>query len=301
MSRQREELIMRVFVTGASGAIGSALVPELLGAGHEVVGLARSEASAAALDAAGAGAVLGDLADLDTLRAGAAAADGVIHLAFSNDFTAFAASAEAEGRAVAALGEVLLDSGKPLVIASGTPAVPGRSATEDDPMPTDGPVGGRGRTARATLDLARRGVRSVSVRLPRTVHADGAGGFAGVLVEAARRTGVSGYVGEGTQRWPAVHRLDAARLFRIALEQAPAGSVLHAVADEGDPMRDIAAAIGRGLGLPVEPVPAEDFGFLGLIFALDQPASSALTRERFGWRPTGPSLLEELEAAVYAA
>ncbi|MCE3552015.1 SDR family oxidoreductase [Pseudonocardia sp. RS11V-5] len=291
---------MRVLVTGASGAIGSALVPELLGAGHEVVGLARSEASADALGAAGVDVLRGDLTDLDTLRSGAAAADGVVHLAFSNDFTDFAASAEAEGRAVAALGEGLVDSGKPLVIASGTPAVPGRTATEEDPMPTDGPVGGRGRTALATLALADRGVRSAAVRLPRTVHAQGTGGFAGLLVDIARRTGVSGYVGDGTQRWPAVHRRDAVRLFRIALEDASPGSVLHAVADEGDRMRDIAAAIGRVLDLPVDEVPADDYGFLGAVFAVDQPASSARTRERFGWTPTGPSLLDDIRAATYA-
>lgn len=288
---------MRVFVTGATGGIGSAVVPELLGAGHEVVGLARSDASAAALDAVGAKAIRGDLSDLDTLRTAAAEADGVLHLAFSNDFTAFAASAEVEGRAVAAMGAALTDSGKPLVFASGTPAVPGRIATEDDPTPTDGPLGGRGRTAAATLALAGRGVRTAAVRLPRTVHADGGGGFAGILADVARRTGVSGYVGDGTQRWPAVHRRDAARLFRIALEDAPAGSVLHAVSDEGDAMRDIAAAIGRRLDLPVEAVPAEGFGFLGALFGVDQPASSTRTRERFGWQPTGPSLLDDLASA----
>src|SRR5690242_20126586 len=174
---------MRVFVTGASGAIGSALVPVLLGAGHRVVGLARSDASAAALIAAGAEVVRGDLADLDTLRSAAAAADGVVNLAFSDDFTDFAAAAEAEGRAVAALGDALVGSGKPLVIASGTPGVPGRTATEEDPMPTEGPVGGRGRTAQALLRLAEHGVRPVAVRLPRTVHAGGHGGFAGLLVD----------------------------------------------------------------------------------------------------------------------
>jgi nucleoside-diphosphate-sugar epimerase len=290
---------MRVFVTGASGAIGSALVPVLLGAGHRVVGLARSDASAAALAAAGVEPVRGDLADLDTLRSAAAAADGVVNLAFSHDFTDFAAAAEAEGRAVAALGDALVGSGKPLVIASGTPGVPGRAATEDDPMPTEGPVGGRGRTAQALLRLADRGVRPVAVRLPRTVHAGGHGGFAGLLVDLARRTGVSGYAGDGTQRWPAVHRADAAELFRIALEEAPPGAVLHAVADEGDRMLDIATAIGERLGVPVEPVPTQTFGPLGPVFAADQPASSALTRERYGWTPTGPGLLDDIKAANY--
>jgi nucleoside-diphosphate-sugar epimerase len=293
---------MRVFVTGASGGIGSAVVPELIAAGHSVLGLARSDASAEAVVAAGADVLRGDLEDLDTLRAGAADVDGVVHLAFTHDFTDFESAIAAEGRAVAAFGAALEGSGKPLVIASGTPAAPGRVATEQDPMLVDGPAGGRGRNAQAVLDLADCGVRSAVVRLPRSVHIQGGqSGFASVLIGAARRIGVSGYVGDGTQRWPAVHRLDAARLFRLALEQAPAGSVLHAVADEGDAMRDIAAVIGRHLNVPTEPVPAETFGFLGAIFAIDQPASSALTRDRFGWQPTHPSLLTDLEAGDYLA
>jgi nucleoside-diphosphate-sugar epimerase len=291
---------MYVFVTGASGGIGSVVVPELLSAGHKVLGLARSDAAAEAITAAGADVLRGDLADLDTLRAGAADTDGTLHLAFSNDFTDFAGSAEAEGRAVAAMGSALEGTGKPLVIAGGTPAAPGRVSTEDDPAPVDGPVGGRGRTAQAVLDLAGRGVRSAVVRLPRSVHDRGGPyGFASILIQAARRSGVSGYVGDGTQRWPAVHRLDAARLFRLALEEAPAGSVLHAVGDEGDPMRDLASVIGRQLDLPVESVPADGFGFLGAVFAVDQPSSSARTQERFGWRPTHPSLLDDLEAGNY--
>jgi nucleoside-diphosphate-sugar epimerase len=207
-----------------------------------------------------------------------------------------------EARAVEAFGASLDGSGKALVIASGTPVVPGRISTEADAFPTDGPVGGRGRNAQAVLDLAERGVRSAVVRLPRSVHAAGERcGFASVLIESARRTGVSGYVGDGTQRWPAVHRLDAAQLFRLVLEQAAPGTVAHAVADEGDTMRFIAEVIGRQLDLPVEAVPAENFGFLGHIFATDQPSSSALTRERFGWKPTHPSLLEDLEAGNYPA
>ncbi|MER7281932.1 SDR family oxidoreductase [Dactylosporangium sp. NPDC000244] len=289
---------MRVFITGGSGLIGSAVVAELLGHGHTVLALARSEASALALKGAGAETLSGGLADLDVLRAGAARADGVIHLAFSNDFS----SAEAVGRAVAeesaalaALGEALVGSDRPLVTVSGTPAVPGRASTEADPAPTEGPVGARGRSVRAILDLAGRGVRSTAVRLPRTVHNEGQGGFAGLLTGIARQTGVAGYPGDGAQRWPAVHALDAASLFRIALESAPAGTSWHAVADEGDAVRDIAAVIGRRLGLPVEPVPAESFGPLGPIFAADQPSSSAHTRETLGWTPAHPSLLQDLE------
>ena len=286
---------MRVFVTGASGLIGSTVVPELLDAGHTVVGLARSDASAAAVKAVGADVVRGDLSDLDVVRDAAAAADGVIHLAFGHDFTAYLSSIEEEGRVVATLGHALAGSGRPLVIASGTPAVPGRASTEDDPSPTDGLAGGRGRNAQAALDLAERGVRTAVVRLPRTVHLDGKGGFAGMLVDVARRNGISGYPGDGTQRWPAVHALDAARLFRLALENAPPATVVHAVADEGDELREIATVIGRRLGVPVQPVPAETFGPLGAIFSLDQPSSSALTRQRFEWTPTHPSLLDDLE------
>jgi nucleoside-diphosphate-sugar epimerase len=293
---------MRVFVTGASGGIGSAVVAELISAGHQVLGLARSETSARAVTAAGATALGGDLNDPESLRAGAAQSDGVIHLAFGNDFDNFAKSVAEETLAVETLGAALEGSGKPLIIASGTPAAPGRVSTEQDPTPTDGPAGGRGRNAQTVLDLTARGVRSAVVRLPRSVHARGEGyGFASVLIGAARRTGVSGYVGDGSQRWPAVHRLDAARLFRLTLEQAAPGTVAHAVADEGDAMRAIAEAIGRKLGVPTAAVPAENFGFLGSIFGVDQPASSALTRERFGWQPTHPSLLQDLEAGNYPA
>ena len=291
---------MRVFVTGATGGIGSAVVAELLSAGHQVVGLARSDASAQRLTAAGASAVPGDLDDVAVLRTGAEQADGVIHLAFSNDFDNFERGAEQERAAVEVLGDALVGTGKPLVIASGTPAEPGRLATEQTPSPVAGPAGGRGRTAQHVVDLAASGVRSAVVRLPRSVHQAGAAyGFASLLIEAARRTGVSGYVGDGSQRWPAVHRLDAAVLFRLALEHAEPGTVLHAVADEGDTMLSIAETIGRALDVPVEPVPAEDYGFLGMIFAVDQPASSALTRERFGWQPSHPSLLADLAAGSY--
>jgi nucleoside-diphosphate-sugar epimerase len=289
---------MHVFVTGGTGLIGSAVVAELLGHGHTVLALARSDASALAVKSAGAEPLRGDLADLNAVRAGAAQADGVIHLAFGNDFSsadAVARSVGEESAALAALGEELLGSDRPLVTVSGTPWVAGRVSTEADPLPTDGPVGGRGRTVTAILDLASRGVRSTAVRMPRTVHNQGKGGFAGLLTEIARRTGVSGYPGDGTQRWPAVHALDAAVLFRLALELAPAGTSWHAVADEGDAVRDIAAVIGRRLDLPVEAVPQETYGPLGPIFATDQPSSSARTREALGWEPTHPGLLADLE------
>ncbi|MFI0787541.1 SDR family oxidoreductase [Streptomyces lydicus] len=289
---------MRVFVTGATGLIGSTVVAELLGNGHTVLALARSDASARAAEAAGAEPLRGALADLDVLRAGVTQADGVVHLAFGNDFSspeALAKNIAEESAALAALGEELVGSNRPLVTVSGTPQAPGRASTEADPVPTDGPVGGRGRTVTAVLDLAARGVRSTAVRLPRTVHNQGEGGFAGLLTDLARRTGVSGYPGDGAQRWPAVHALDAAVLLRLALEQAEAGSVWHAVADEGDRVRDIAAVIGRRLGLPVESVPSQTYGPLGAIFATDQPSSSAHTRQALGWEPKHPGLLEDLE------
>ncbi|HEY2264381.1 MAG TPA: SDR family oxidoreductase [Streptosporangiaceae bacterium] len=289
---------MRVFITGGTGLIGSAVVTELLGHGHSVLALARSDASAQAAEAAGAEPVRGGLADLDVLQSGAAQADGVIHLAFGNDFSsadAVAKTVAEESAALAALSEELTGSERPFVTVSGTPWVPGRVSTEADPLPTDGPVGGRGRAVTAVLGLASRGVRSTAVRLPRTVHNQGNGGFAGLLTGIARRTGMSGYPGDGTQRWPAVHALDAAVLFRLALEQAEAGTSWHAVADEGDQVRDIAAVIGRRLGLPVEAVPAETYGPLGPIFATDQPSSSTRTREALGWEPKHPGLLADLE------
>jgi nucleoside-diphosphate-sugar epimerase len=289
---------MRVFITGGTGLIGSAVVAELVGNGHRVVALARSDASAQAAEKAGAETIRGGLADLDVLRAGAADAEGVIHLAFGNDFSsaeAVARSVAEEGAAMAALGEELLGTGRPFVTVSGTPWVPGRASTEADPAPTEGLVGGRGRAVAAVLDLASRGVRSTAVRMPRTVHNEGTGGFAGLLTQIARASGVSGYPGDGTQRWPAVHALDAAVLFRLALEQAPAGTSWHAVDDEGDRVRDIAAVIGRRLGLPVEAVPAETYGPLGPIFATDQPSSSTHTRPALGWEPKHPGLLADLE------
>ena len=289
---------MRVFVTGGTGTIGSAVVAELLSNGHTVLALARSDASARTLKDAGAEPLRGEIADLGALRVGAAQSDGVISLAFSRAYGDPGALAQAVGQesaALAVLGEQLIGSDRPIVTVSGTPWVPGRPSTEADPLPTDGPVGGRGRSVSALLELASRGLRSSAVRMPRTVHNEGKGGFAGLLTDQARRTGIVGYPGDGAQRWPAVHALDAAVLFRLALESAPAGTSWHAVADEGDAVRDIAAVIGRRLGLPVEPVPEENFGPFGPIFAMDQPASSARTRDALGWQPTHPSLLEDLE------
>ncbi|MBD2892136.1 hypothetical protein amrb99_10460 [Actinomadura sp. RB99] len=289
---------MHVFVTGGTGTIGSAVVAELLGNGHTVLALARSDGSAKALESAGATVLRGDLADLDVLRSGAARSDGVISLAFGRDYgspDALARAIAEESAALDTLGRELIGSDRPIVAVSGTPWVPGRASTEADPLPTDGPVGGRGRSVTALLDLAARGLRSMAVRMPRTVHNEGQGGFAGLLADAARRTGVAGYPGDGSQRWPAVHALDAAVLFRLVLESAPAGTSWHAVADEGDAVRDIATVIGRRLGLPVEQVPQETFGPFGPIFAMDQPASSARTRDALGWRPTRPGLLEDLE------
>lgn len=289
---------MHVFMTGGTGLIGSAVLAELVANGHTVSALARSESSAASLEGAGARPVRGSLADLDVLRAAAAEADGVVHLAFSNDFSspeALARGVQEEAAALAAFGETLVGTDKPLVTVAGTPVVPGRAATEADPLPTDGPVGGRSISVQDALALADRGVRSAAVRLPRTVHADGAGGFAGILTQAARQAGVGLVPGDGSQRWPAVHAKDAARLFRLVLEQAPAGTSWHAVADEGDTVGDIVAVIARRLGVPVQPAPEEAFGPLGQIFAIDQPASSERTRSELGWEPVHPSLLEDLE------
>jgi nucleoside-diphosphate-sugar epimerase len=293
---------MRIFVTGASGWIGSAVVPELIGAGHQVLGLARSDSSAAAITAAGAEVLRGDLDDLDTLRAAAAGSDGVIHLAFIHDFTQIEDSVTADRRAIETMGAALEGSGKPLVIASGSPALPGRVATERDEPDPGSPMAGRAANAQAVLDMAGRGVRSSVVGLPRTVHGDGdRHGFIPRMIGIARGQGVSGYVGDGSSRWPAVHVLDAAHLFRLAVEQAPAGWRLHAVGDEGVPIRDIAEVIGRHLNLPTASVPAEDFGWLGMILAIDQPASSALTRELLGWRPVQPGLIEDLDKGHYFA
>ncbi|MBE1501924.1 nucleoside-diphosphate-sugar epimerase [Amycolatopsis lexingtonensis] len=289
---------MRVFVTGASGWIGSALVPELVGAGHEVVGLARSDASAAAVESRGADVLRGDLTDLELLNKAAERADAVVHLAFGHDFSRIADAIETDARAVEAMGAAL--AGKRFVLASGTPVVPGRASVEDDNPDGAGPVAGRTEIARSVVALAGRGVRSSVVRLPRSVHGEGdRHGFVSRLIGLDREKGVSAYVGDGTQRWPAVHVLDAAHLFRLALEQAQPGAVLHAVGDEGVAIRDLAAVIGDRLGLAPTSVPAEELGFLGLILSVDQPASSTRTQELLGWRPTRPGLLEDVEKGHY--
>ena len=302
---------MKVFVTGASGWIGSAVVPELIGAGHQVIGLVRSETAAAALAAAGVEVHRGTLDDLDSLRSVAAASDGVIHLAFKHDIAFsgdFQGAVDADRRAIETFGEVLAGSDRPFVIASGLLGLtPGRMATERDPEPNaDRPTGGpAGRLDNAdmTLSFASRGVRSSVLRLPPTVHGDGDAGFMASLVRIARASGVSGYIGDGSNRWPAVHRLDAAHLFRLAVEKAPAGSVLHAVGDEGVPIRTIAEVIGRHLDLPVASISSEDAGkhftWLGGFIGLDSPASSALTQELLGWQPAHPGLLTDLEQGHY--
>jgi len=305
---------MRVFVTGASGWIGSAVVPELIGGGHQVTGLARSDASAAALTAAGAQVHRGTLDDLDSLRDAAAASEGVIHLAFKHDIAFsgdFQGAADADRRAVETFGDALAGSDRPFVIASGTLGLtPGRVATERDghgPGPAVAAMGSgpltRLATAELVLSLASRGVRSSVMRLPPTVHGEGDNGFMATLVGIARDKGVSGYIGDGSNRWPAVHRLDAAHLFRLALEEIPAGSVLHAVADEGVPIRDIAEVIGRHLDVPVVSVPADEasehFGWLAGFLAADNPVSSALTRELLGWQPIHPGLVDDLDKGHY--
>ncbi|MGW2617588.1 SDR family oxidoreductase [Streptomyces sp. NPDC001500] len=295
---------MRVFVTGASGWIGSATVDELLAAGHEVVGLARSDASAASLDAKGAQVRRGDLDDLDSIREGAASADAVLHLANKHDFDNPAVSSQAERAAVQAIGDVLTGSGRPFLLASGVAgSAQGRLATEDDRSPFHGLQSPRGGSENLALEYVDRGVHTVSVRFAPTVHGDGDHGFIAALVAIAREKGVAGYVGDGTNRWPAVHRSDAAQITRLGLEKAPAGTLLHAVSEEGVPTREIAQAIGRGLDVPVTSIAPQDaqkhFGWIGRFFAMDIPASSTRTQELLGWAPSGPSLIQDLDAGSY--
>jgi nucleoside-diphosphate-sugar epimerase len=304
--REAKGTIMRVFVTGASGHLGSAVVPELLAAGHEVVGLARSDAAAAAIDKLGAQVRRGDLDDLDLLRNEAAAADGVIHLAFRHDLMAtgdMTGAAESDLQALRAIAAG--SEGKPLVNTSGTAmfalmANLGRPATEQDTLSG----GYRIDSENFVAGLAADGIRSSSIRLTPTVHSSlDRHGFITGVIAAARKAGFSAYVGDGANRWPAVHTLDAARLYRLALEGAPAGSRLHAVDDEGVPFAEIAEAVGRNLGLPVRSITPDQagahFGFLGQMVQLDNPASSALTRELLGWAPTHPGLLADLDEGHY--
>jgi nucleoside-diphosphate-sugar epimerase len=295
---------MRVFVTGATGFIGSATVHELIDAGHQVVGLARSDQAAAALVRAGAEVHRGSLEDLDSVRSGAAASDGVIHTAYIHDFSQMESAAHTDLRAVETLGAALEGSGRPLVITSGTALVtPGRVATEEDSPDPRLPVHPRFASEQAAIALAARGVRSSVVRPGPSVHGDGDHGFIPFLIDIARSKGVSGYIGDGSNRWPAVHRLDAAQLFRLALEHAPAGSVLHAIADEGVPTLEIAEVIGRHLNLPVVSISPEHagdhFDWMARFWALDIPASSALTRQRMGWNPAQPGLIADLAAGHY--
>lgn len=295
---------MRVFVTGATGFIGSATVAELLDAGHQVVGLARSVQAAEKLSAVGADAHRGSLDDPDSLRSGAAAADGVIHTAYIHDFSQMEAAARTDLLAIETLGAALEGSGGPLVITTGTALVnPGEVATEEDSVDPESGGHPRVRAEQAAKALVARGVRSSIVRPGPSVHGEGDHGFVPVLIGIARAKGVSGYVGDGANRWPAVHRLDAAHLYRLALEAAPAGSVYHAIADEGVPTRQIAEIIGRHLDVPTVSIAREDapdhFGWIGAFFALDAPASSRLTRERLGWQPTHPGLIDDLEQGHY--
>jgi nucleoside-diphosphate-sugar epimerase len=300
---------MRVFVTGPTGWIGSVVVRELLGAGHQVTGLARSDRSAARVTDAGAEVFRGALEDTDGLRAAAAAADGVIHTGYIHDFSPAgdpAAAAAVDGRAIAAFGDALAGTGKPLVVASGLPNPPaGGIVTED--VRSENPVHPRVSEPAALAVAAsaghRGGVRASVVRLPPSVHGAGDYWFIPIFIDIARKTGVSAYIGDGANVWPAVHRVDAARLFRIALEQAPAGTLLNAVADEGVPFREIAEVIGRHLNVPVKSITAAEagdhFGTLAGFAALDVPASSAITRERFGWRPAEPGLIADLDEGHY--
>jgi nucleoside-diphosphate-sugar epimerase len=296
---------MRVFVTGASGHLGSAIVPELIAAGHDVTGLARSDAAAAAVTALGATARRGDLADLDRIAKTAADCDGVIHLAFNHEQARsgdFAAATATDREVLAAIGDALAGTGKPLVAASGTLTVAnlGRPGTEQD----EGTPGGRNDNERAVIALAGRGVRSSAVRIPPITHSTlDRHGFARTLIAIARRTGVAGYPADGANRWPAGHTLDVGHLFRLAFEQAPAGTRWHAAGDEGIPLREIARSIGDHLGIPAASIPAGQmsahFGFLAMALALDNPVSTAVTRRTLGWEPAHRDLLADFDEGDY--
>jgi nucleoside-diphosphate-sugar epimerase len=298
---------MRVFVTGATGFIGSAVVRDLIGAGHQVVGLARSDQGAASLAAEGAEVLRGSLEDLDSLRRGAAGSDGVIHTAYIHDFSEnndAAAYARTDRAAIEAIGGVLAGSGRPLVVAAGIPVPePGHITTEDDEAPENPPYPRV--SEQVAMSLAGRGVRASVVRLPPTVHGRGDHGFVPALIGIARAKGVAAYVGDGANRWAAVHRLDAAHLFRLALEAAPAGTGarLNAIGDEGVPFREIAEVIGKHLDLPAVSISDAEapghFGLFALFASIDDPASSELTRKRFGWHPGQPGLIADLDEGHY--
>jgi nucleoside-diphosphate-sugar epimerase len=291
---------MRIFVTGASGWIGSAVGPELISAGHSVLGLARSDASADVVAGMGADVLRGDLNDTDVLRAGALDSDGVIHLAFVVPSVSDAAT-RTDAAAIETFVTGLAGSGKPLVISGATLVTPGRTATERDELIATGPIAARITNMQAALAAADLGVRACLVMLPRSVHGQGERhGFVPQLIAAARAKGVSGYVGDGTSRWPAVHVKDAASLYRLAIEQGAPRTVLNAVGDEGVPVREIAEVIGRHLNLPARSLPAEDFGgMFARLLGTDMPASSAITQELLGWKPTHPGLIEDLEQGHY--
>ena len=294
---------MRVFVTGATGFIGSAIVQELLAHGHSVLGLARNDATAASLVKWGVEAHKGDLSDTDSLAAGARACDGVIHTAFIHDFSQYEANAATDGRALDAMARALEGTGKSLVATSGTTVLaPGHTGTEMDLPALEG-LGRIRAVSEVVLQAVERGVRVSAVRLPPSVHGSGDHGFVPMLIDVARRTGVAAYVGDGTNRWPAVHRLDAARLFRLALEKAVPGARLHGAAEEGIPMRDIAQAIGQGLGVPVRSMTVEEaathFGWMALFVAIDNPISSAHTRSTMGWQPLQAGLVADMQSSGY--
>jgi nucleoside-diphosphate-sugar epimerase len=297
---------MRIFVTGGTGQTGPAVVAELLAADHHVTGLARSDAAAARLESLGATPHNGSLDDHDSLRRGAEAADGVLHMAYGGDFSDLDDMMRRDRTAIEALGRPLEHTGKPLVITSGTLVMPaGRETTEKDEPDTSGLAAFRIAGERSCLDFAARGVRASVVRLAPTVHGPEDHGFIPMLVATARRTGVSAYVGDGVNRWPAVHRLDAAVLFRLALEEAPAGSVLHGVAESGVTMKDIALTIARGLDLPTASLSPDEAAahyaspFMARVYAFDAPVSSAHTQELLGWSPAHPTLLDDLEHGDY--
>jgi nucleoside-diphosphate-sugar epimerase len=296
---------MRVFVTGASGWIGSATVDELLAAGHEVTGLARSDASAAALQAKGVHVRRGDLDDLASIRAGAEAAEAVIHLANKHDWSDPAGTAAAERAAVQTIGDALAGTNRPFLLASGVAGLTqGRPATEDDPSPFHGPDSPRAGSENLALDFVDRGVHTVSLRFAPTVHGARDHGFIAIIAAVAREKGVSGYPADGTNRWAAVHRSDAARMVALGLAKAPAGARLHAVAEVGVPTRDIAEAIGRAFDLPVTSIDPDDvpghFGWIGTFFSMDLVATSTATQELLGWTPTGPTLIDDIDAGAYA-
>jgi len=289
---------MRVFLTGATGWVGSAVVRELVDAGHQVTGLARSDGKAAALSATGAKVLRATLDDLHALRSAASAADAVIHTAFNHDFSKFAENAEQDQRAIETLGSALEGSDRTLLVTGGVALLaPGRVATEAD-VPSSDPSYPR-KSEAAARALAKRGVRAATVRLSPSVHGLGDHGFLPILIGLAREKGVSAYIGEGLNRWPGVHRLDAARLYRLAIEQGTTEPAYHGVADEGVPFKAIAEVIGRRLGLPVEPRGREHFGWFADFAGLDMPASSGRTRALLGWEPTGPDLLADIDQPGY--